>query len=332
MMDKFKELKSIFPTIKKNVSLNDYCTFRIGGIADYFLEVDSSCELEKVILFCNENNINFYIIGAGSNLLISDKGFRGLIIIYRRKFGDRKISEDDFKPIGENMFKIKLDASFLLADAINQFLNFGFSGIEWAAGIPGTLGGAINGNAGAFGSSISDNINEVDVLKIEKGKADKIVMKKNDCNFVYRSSIFKVSSDYIILSGIFILIKKDKKLIRGEIDNILKKRVGKYPSGFSAGSIFKNYEGEIDKKLFKKYPELQIYNEKGIVPAGYLIEKCNLKGTKIGDAQISPNHANFIINLGKAKSDSVLKLIALIKKTVKEKFGISIQEEIKYLG
>jgi UDP-N-acetylmuramate dehydrogenase len=316
MIDKFKELKNIFPAIRKDVSLHNYCTFRIGGIADYFLEVDSSYELEKVILFCNENDINIYIVGAGSNLLISNAGFRSLVIIYRRKFGNAKISENNFESIGEDMFKVKLDASFLLADVISQFLNFGFSGLEWAAGIPGTLGGAINGNAGAFGSSISDNIYEIDVLKLKKDEVKKIVMKKNDCDFVYRSSIFKVSSNYTILSGTFILKKKDKESMRNEVDNILKKRIGKYPIGFSAGSVFKNYEGEIDKKLFKKYPELQNYSEKGIIPAGYLIEKCNLKGTKIGDAQISPDHANFIINLGKAKSDSVLKLIVLIKKTV----------------
>lgn len=331
-MDKFEKLKNIFPAARKDVSLRDYCTFRIGGVADYFLEVENSDELEKVILFCSKNDIKTYVIGAGSNLLISDMGFKGLIVVYRRKYGDIKITENSFELIGEDVFKIELDASFLLADVVSQFLSLGFSGFEWAAGIPGTLGGAINGNAGAFGSSISDNIYEVDVLKIGKEEVKKNRYKKVACKFVYRSSVFKTSSDYIILSGTFILRKKDKKIMKDEVNNILKKRIGKYPIGFSAGSVFKNYEKEVDKKLFKKYPELKEYTEKGVIPAGYLIEKCNLKGTRIGDAQISPDHANFIINLGKAKSDSVLKLIFLIKKTVKEKFGILIKEEVKYLG
>lgn len=329
--DIFQKLKKIFPAVRQNISLRDFCTFRIGGIADYFLEIENILELKKAIIFCNKNNIKFYLLGEGSNLLISDSGFEGLIIVYKRKFNKFKISEDDFKKIKGEEFKTSIDASFLLADVVNQCSNLGFSGFEWGAGIPGTIGGAINGNAGAFGSSIADNIYQANVLWIGKGKVEKRTIKKDDCKFAYRSSLFKQSNNYIILSAIFVLQKREKKLIKESIANILKKRMGRYPKGFSAGSIFKNYEGKADEKLFKKYPELKSFNEKGIISAGYLIEKCNLKGMKIGDAQISPNHGNFIINLGEAKSENVLKLISLVKKEVKNKFKINLQEEIKYL-
>jgi UDP-N-acetylmuramate dehydrogenase len=230
------------------------------------------------------------------------------------------------------MFKIKFDASFLLADIVGQMMDIGFAGFEWAAGIPGTLGGAINGNAGAFGESISDNVLEIDALRVMDGIIEKIVLKKSDCGFAYRSSIFKASQGLIILSATFVLKKQDRIAINEKVSSIFKKRLGKHPKGYSAGSVFKNYEGELNKKLFKKYPELQEFSEKGMTPIGYLIERCGLKGTRIGDAQISPDHGNFIINLEGAKSDNVLKLISLIKRGVKEKFEIDIREEIKYLG
>jgi len=332
MQEIFEKLKNNFPNVEQNVLLKNYCTFHIGGMADYFLEVGDGDELKKVIFFCKDNNIKFYIIGGGSNILVSDNGYKGLIIIYRKKFKEHKIQENEFEEIGQGKFKIELDASFLLADIVGQMMDIGFSGFEWAAGIPGTLGGAINGNAGAFGGTISDDILGINVLKIKDGTVETSVFSKSDCKFAYRSSIFKTSQDFIIVSAAFVLEKKDKEIISEKVSDILKKRLGKHPKGYSAGSVFKNYEGEVNKKLFKKYPELQAFSEKGIVPIGYLIEQCGLKGTRIGDAQISPDHANFIINLDGAKSDNVLKLISLIKREVKEKFEIEICEEIKYLG
>jgi UDP-N-acetylmuramate dehydrogenase len=207
----------------------------------------------------------------------------------------------------------------------------GFSGFEWGIGIPGTIGGAINGNAGAFGGCISDNIKEVEVLSLEE-EVQSIVFKKEDCDFGYRSSIFKKTQKYVITKASFVFRKSDKDTILEKMKDIVQKRAGKQPKGFSAGSVFKNYEGVIDKKYFKKYPELEKFSENGFIPAGYLIDKCNLKGIKIGDAQIDAQNGNFIINLGSAKADNVLKLVNIVKREVKGKFNISLQEEIKYIG
>lgn len=324
----FEQLKSAFPQIKENVSLKEYSSYRIGGSADYFFETGNTEELEKIVNFCKSNKIRFFLLGGGSNVLISDEPFKGLAIVYKKKFGeyDFNINHDS------DIVRIEVEASVLLAEAILKISNAGLSGFEWGAGIPGTIGGAINGNAGAFNGCISDNIVEIEVLNIFGDEAKRLVLKKENCRFSYRNSIFKETQYYIILKASFILKKLEKELILEKIDNILKKRAGKHPKGFSAGSVFKNYQGSVNKKYFKKYPELEKYSENGIIPTGYLIEKCNLKGIKIGDAQIDPEHANFIINLGNAKAENIVKLINLCKKEIKERFNIDIQEEIKYIG
>jgi len=329
MQEMFSKLKKELPEIKKDISLKDFCTFHIGGNAKFFLETGDYEEVKKALSFCIENGIKFYVIGGGSNLLISDEGFDGLVVAYRKKFQEVKLSESDFKDIGEGRYMVDIDGAMFLADTVGQVSALGFTGLEWAAGIPGTIAGAINGNAGAFNGVISDSIISLKVLQIKDAENREII--KEDCKFSYRSSIFKKNSDYIIVSGKFFFKKKNVEEINKSIQDVIAKRLGKHPKGFSAGSVFKNYEGDIDQKLFKKYPELKSFKERGIIPVGYLIDKCNLKGTKIGDAKISDEHGNFIINLGQAKSDNVLKLISLIKKEVKNKFGIDIQEEIKHL-
>lgn len=332
MQEFYEKISNIVPDIKKDVSLRDFCTFRIGGSAKFLFETGDLQVVKKAINFCLENKVKFCVIGGGSNLLISDKGFDGLVIVYRKKFQEVKLSEADFKNIGEEKYSININGAMFLADAISQVSSFGFGGFEWAAGIPGTVAGAINGNAGAFDGVISDNISEVIVLKIGTASLEEMVIKKSKCNFSYRSSLFKKNKEYIIISADFIFKKKDIAEIKEKIQSNIKKRAGKHPKGFSAGSVFKNYEGSINNRLLKKYPELESFQEKGIVPIGYLIEKCNLKGTRIGDAKISDEHGNFIINLGQAKSDNVLKLMTLMKSEVKNRFEIDIKEEIKYLG
>ncbi|MCK9577979.1 UDP-N-acetylmuramate dehydrogenase [bacterium] len=328
----FEKLKNFIPEIKENVSLKSYCTFRIGGSARFLLETGNYEMVIKAISFCNENNIPFYIIGGGSNLLISDKGFDGLVIIYRKKFNEIKISKECFNKIDDDKYEVNIESAMFLSDAVAQVSSLGFTGFEWAAGIPGTVAGAINGNAGAFDGAISDCIIDVKALQVFDKKIEIKIIEKNNCNFSYRSSLFKENNEYIIISAAFAFKKNNTENIKNKIQENIKRRAGKHPKGFSAGSIFKNYEGIIDNKLFKKYPELEKFQERGVVPIGYLVEKCNLKGTRIGDAKISDEHGNFIINLGQAKSDNILKLIVLVKKEVKSRFGIDIREEIKYLG
>jgi len=281
--------------LKENVLLSEYSTFRIGGIARYLIEVDNAEDLKKVIQKALELNLQFIVIGGGSNILFSSKGYNGLVIVFK--------SNNTFS-INDNL--IEVDASVSLNYLINKLNNY--TGLEWAVGIPGTVAGAINGNAGAFGGEMSELIKQVKVLEVKDNQIIEKNFSKEDCKFSYRNSIFKNNPNLIIASAILELKKDNEENVKQKIKNNLSKRMSKQPKGFSIGSIFKNGED---------------------FSAGELIEKAGLKGLQIGDAKISDEHANFIINLGKATSDDVLELIKIIKKEVKEKFSIDLEEEIK---
>jgi len=281
--------------LRENVLLSEYSTFRIGGIARYLIEVDNAEDLKKVIQKALELNWQFIVIGGGSNILFSSKGYNGLVIVFK--------SNNTFS-INDNL--IEVDASVSLNYLINKLNNY--TGLEWAVGIPGTVAGAINGNAGAFGGEMSELIKQVKVLEVKDNQIIEKNFSKEDCKFSYRNSIFKNNSNLIIASAILELKKDSEENVKQKIKNNLSKRMSKQPKGFSIGSIFKNGED---------------------FSAGELIEKAGLKGLQIGDAKISDEHANFIINLGKATSDDVLELIKIIKKEVKEKFSIDLEEEIK---
>lgn len=281
--------------LRENVLLSEYSTFRIGGPARYLIEVDNAEDLKKVIQKALELNLQFIVIGGGSNILFSSKGYNGLVIVFK--------SNNTFS-INDNL--IEVDASVSLNYLINKLNNY--TGLEWAVGIPGTVAGAINGNAGAFGGEMSELIKQVKVLEVKDNQIIEKNFSKEDCKFSYRNSIFKNNPNLIIASAILELKKDSEENVKQKIKNNLSKRMSKQPKGFSIGSIFKNGED---------------------FSAGELIEKAGLKGLQIGDAKISDEHANFIINLGKATSDDVLELIKIIKKEVKEKFSIDLEEEIK---
>ena len=281
--------------LRENVLLSEYSTFRIGGPARYLIEVDNVENLKKVIQKALELNLQFIVIGGGSNILFSSKGYNGLVIVFK--------SNNNFS-INDNL--IEVDASVSLNYIVNKLNNY--TGLEWAVGIPGTVAGAINGNAGAFGREMSELIKQVKVLEIKDNQIIEKDFSKEDCKFSYRNSIFKNNPNLIIASAILELKKDSEENVKRKIENNLSKRILKQPKGFSIGSIFKNGED---------------------FSAGELIEKAGLKGLQIGDAKISDEHANFIINLGEATSDDVLELIKIIKKEVKEKFSIDLEEEIK---
>lgn len=324
-MDTFNILKNNFPRLEKDVALKDYTTFRIGGPAKYFLRTSDRKELKSIVEAAKKENIPFLVIGGGSNILFSDKGFNGLVVVYKVENLSREQSLIERSEFGDEVI-IKANASVPLSYLVSQLSDL--SGLEWAAGIPGTLGGAINGNAGAFNESIADAVISVDVLDFSSSDME-VKMNKRECLFGYRNSIFKNNQDLLIVSAELRFFKADKEDVKKRIVENLEKRRGKQPKGFSAGSVFKNYFDRLDESIVEKYPEMKKINEKQIVPAGLMIEMCGLKGKQIGEAKISDEHANFIINLGNATSEDVLSLINLIKKSVKEKFLVDLKEEIK---
>ena len=283
---------------QKNVLLAKYTTFKIGGPARYFFVAKNKTDLLKAVQEAKNRHWRFFFLGGGSNLLISDKGFNGLVI---------KMQNTEYK-ISKNV--LTAGAGVSLARLVSVAVNAGLSGMEWASGIPkATLGGAVRGNAGAFNSEIKDLIVTVEVLDTKNLKTKKF--NNQACRFSYRSSVFKKNSDLIVLSCKLKFKKQKKEEIKKKTREILNYRKSHHPFNPSAGSIFKNLKR---------------------IRARDLIEKAGLKGKQIGQAQISPVHANFIVNLGGATSQDVLNLINLIKKQVKNKFNIKLEEEIQKIS
>ncbi len=302
--------------MKKNLSSRT--TFKIGGEAREVLEIKSKEMLEKEVL----KGGDFLIIGRGSNTLFPDEKISKRVLVVKK--GKISLLKD-----WQEEVLVEAEAGVFLPDFSKFNIKEGLKGMEWASGVPGSVGGAIYGNAGAFGENISDNIIQVEVI----GKEGKKILKKEEIDFGYRESIFK-RENLVILSGTFLFKKGKKEEIKEKSEKFLNYRKENHPLNYpSAGSVFKNPQIKIeDKDLLKDYKELEEFNEKGVIPAGYLIEKCNLKGKSIGGAQVSLKHANFIINKGGASFKDVKELIELIKEEVEKKFGVSLEEEIRYLS
>lgn len=304
-----------FPGVQKNIILKNFTSFLIGGKARYFFVAKTKENLISIIKKAEKEKIPFYILGGGTNLLISDKGFNGLVI---------KILFSELQTKGSKLFA---EAGVNLGKLANITVQKELSGLEWLAGIPGTIGGAIYGNAGAFGKSMKDVVESVEVLDTKefrtesrrggmKMRAEPSSPFKNyvlkDCKFDYRESIFKKKKNFIIVSAKLKLKKGRKSEIKKKIKEYLEYKKATQPLNFpSAGSVFKN-----NKKFF----------------AAELIEKCGLKGKTVSGVKISEKHANFIVNLGDARAKDVKKLINLAKREVKKRFGVKLEEEIQYLG
>jgi len=295
--------------------LKSHTTFRIGGPAKYFYIAKNSSDLIKAVQQAKKRKMRFFILAGGSNLLISDKGYQGLVI---------KIKNQNFKAKKNNILS---EAGTLLNQLVRLSLQKNLTGLEWAAGIPGTVGGAVTGNAGAFGRTMADIVKEVEVLDVKRNKIKQF--KNKDCKFSYRSSIFKRTSHLIILSCQIKLKLGNKQKIKTEIQEHLNYRDKRHPKEPSAGSVFQNVSiKKLKPEFFKEFPQAKKAVKENVLPVAFLIDQCDLKGKKIGRVQISQKHPNFIINLGGASSQDVIKLIDLVKKEVNKKFKIKLKEEI----
>ncbi len=310
--------------IQKNVKLAPFTTLKIGGLAQYFVAVNSKEDFLEAIKYAQKKEWNIFVLGGGSNILISDQGITGLVIKMDKSIKEKKAIE----LLGNN--KIKSWAGNSLAQIVNFSLNNKLTGLEWATGIPGSVGGALRGNAGAYGNCIADKVKEIKVLDQTSQKIR--VFNKEECQFEYRKSIFKENKQLIILEVILQMEKEEEEKIAEKMKIIIQKRQKKLPAEFSAGSFFQNPKVS-DEKLIKQFEEEQkIKIRQNKIPAGWLIEAVGLKGKKIGGAQVSKKHANFIINNGKAKAEEVIILASLIKMKVRDELGVQLKEEVSYVG
>lgn len=284
--------------VKRDEPMKKHTTFRIGGPADLYLCPHSTEELLEVLAICRGENLPFFILGNGSNLLVSDKGYRGAVI-----------------QIGKNLSQIQTEgnviraqAGALLSKVAAKALENGLTGMEFAAGIPGTLGGAVVMNAGAYGGEMKDILKEAQVMTAQ---GQILTLTREGLKMGYRSSIVK-EKDLIVLSACLELAPGDREEIRSTMEDLKQKRVDKQPLDMpSAGSTFKRPEGYF---------------------AGKLIMDAGLRGFCIGDAQVSEKHCGFVVNKGEATAADVKELIREVQKRVKEKFGVTLETEVRFLG
>lgn len=320
MNDITEQLRTIFATrLKENEPLAKHLNFRIGGPARWFADVKTIEELEHAIAIAQENNIPYFVLGGGSNTLANDEGFPGVVL---------KMAMRDYYIEG-NM--VIADAGVISAVLARATADAGLKGFAWAISLPGTIGGAVRGNAGCFGGEIKDSATKIEVLR--DGRV--VEVPASELQFGYRESALKHSND-IVLRVWLQMEEGDAEELKAQLAETLAKRKSSQPlHAGSAGCIFKNYEITSDEELERlkntfgiPYPMLAARR----ISAGWLVDQLELKGTKIGDAMISEEHGNFIINLGNATASDIVQIISLVKTKVRNTYGIQLHEEVQYLG
>jgi UDP-N-acetylmuramate dehydrogenase len=304
--------------LKENEPLSQHTTWRVGGPARWFVEAKSIEEIKRAFELAKEKDVPWFILSGGSNILVSDTGFKGVVI------------HPAMRAVLVEGNKLTAEAGAPAVLVARVAAEAALSGLEWMATLPGTIGGAIRGNAGCFGSETKDRLISVSVLR----NGQVVRLKKQDLSFSYRDSSFKRNKDFI-LSAVFELKPGESAAIKAKMDELLAKRLAAQPSvGGTAGCVFKNYtlrDGELArlKQRADIPPEMLVKKQ---ISAGWLIEQVNLKGRQIGGAKVSEGHANFIENTGTATADDIVQLISLIKMNVRDRFGIQLEEEIEYFG
>jgi len=285
--------------VKENVSLAPYTSARIGGPADILITADSADDLARIIKLLGKQDLEYVMIGGGSNVLVSDMGVRGVVVLNRAKTvrfhnGDQP--------------SVTVESGVVFSNLANRCASKGLAGLEWAATVPGTIGGAVYGNAGAFGGDVAGNLIWTEILT-ENGR-EKFTVEQ--MGYGYRTSALKRGEiDGVVLLAEFALKNSTKEEVTVKIEQFSAHRKATQPPGASMGSMFKNPNGDY---------------------AGRLIEAAGLKGTRIGNAEISPVHGNFFINHANTRAEDIRALIQLAQKTVKEKLGVMLELEVELVG
>lgn len=278
-----------------------HTTFRIGGPAECYAVTDDASEIQALVNLCREEGVSYTVIGNGSNLLVSDDGVKGLVI---RLEGSRMEEAGS----GDGTVHFRVSAGTLLSGFAKSVCRDGYTGLEFATGIPGSVGGALVMNAGAYGGEIKDCLVTADVLT-KDGQVLSLSAEQLDLS--YRHSNV-TEREYIVLSAVFALRKGDPGAIKETVDDLAAKRKDKQPLEYpSAGSTFKRPEGYF---------------------AGKLIDDCGLRGFTVGGAQVSEKHCGFVINRGGATADDVLGLIGAVQRKVLDRFGVLLEPEVRFLG
>lgn len=305
--------------LKEHEPLSKHVHIRIGGPARFYFEAKTSDEIVRAVAKAEAGELPWAIIGGGSNTLPSDDGFDGLVI---------QAANHNWKIDGNRVVAEAGMLSILLA---RKTAETGLTGFEWAASLPGTIGGAVRGNAGCFGGETKDVVESAEVLRDGK----RMMLTNSECGFGYRDSIFKHNKD-VILSVTLKLRKATKEECIAKLDAVLTQRKADQPSDApSAGCMFKNFEykdGADIEKLRARLAVPDAFIKAKRIPAGWLVEQADLKGKKVGGATVSDKHGNFVMNIGHASASDALQLVSLVKMKIRDEYGIQLEEEVQLLG
>ena len=310
------------PSVKRDEPMAKRTSFRVGGKARLHVTAASSEELIEAVTAALDFDIPFYVYGGGSNLLVSDDGYEGVMI----QAGNRMITL--------HASRVTVEAGAITGMVARQSVDAGLTGFEWAIGVPGTIGGAVYGNAGCYGGEMKDSVLSVEVFDLNTH--ERKMLSNKECGFVYRGSIFKHHPCLILSATLQLKPTADMAAGKTRMEEIMRMRKEKQPlDASSAGCAFKNFEFSDESALdilkrSVEVPESMIKNRS--VSAGWLIDQAGMMGESVGDARVSTKHGNFFLNNGQARAQDILALISRVKMKVRDEFGIEMQEEVQLVG
>lgn len=312
-----RRLSEIEPlTVSRDALLSQYTRFGIGGPASILVEAPDPESFVAALQIARLSGLDYVVIGGGTNLIVSDDGFRGVVL----KLTARSITIDGPQ--------VTADAGVVLQDLVDSTIDHGLQGLETMTGIPGFTGAAVYGNAGAYGHSISERVTSVEFFDGHEIRR----IDNATCQFRYRESIFKQQKDWIVFSADLEMTAADSTVLRATADRILAVRNAKYPTSMKcAGSIFKNFLlAELPAGVAAQVPKTSIIE--GKVPSAWFLEQVGAKGMREGGIQVADYHANLIYNTGDGTARELRRVIGELKRRVRDRFGIEVQEEVQYVG
>lgn len=314
--------KSAVPAATENEPMAKHTSFRVGGAARLYVVAPSSEAVLHAVQAALDLGIPWYVYGGGSNLLVSDDGYEGVMI----QAANRGLSIDGGR--------VTAEAGAITAMVARTSVDAGLAGFEWAIGVPGTIGGALYGDAGCYGGEMKDVVETVDAFRLRDRQ--RVTLSNTECGFGYRTSLFKHEPHLLFGCTMKLVPSHDIAASKARMQEIMAMRKEKQPlEASSAGCVFKNFEFSDEKELEILKRELEVPQgmiDKGQISSGWLIEQAGLMGKSVGDVEVSAKHGNFFINKGKARAQDIIALISLVKMKIRDELGIELQEEVQYVG
>lgn len=300
--------------------MSKHTSFRIGGPARLYVVASSADEVVRAVTFCLDRGIPWFVYGGGSNLLVADEGFEGVLI---------QVANRRFEVEGT---RVHAEAGAITALVARKSVEAGLKGFEWAIGVPGTIGGAVFGDAGCYGGEMKDAVVSVEAFRL--ADRARVTYTKEECQFGYRESRFKREPHLILQATLELSPSPDPAATKARLEEIVRTRKEKQPlEQSSCGCVFKNQEITDDLEILRRQvdvPEGMLKSK--MLSAGWLIEQAGMLGASVGDMEVSLKHGNFFLNHGKARAQDVVALISRVKMKVRDELGVELHEEVQYLG